>query len=103
MIDLYPTIASLTGLVAPEYLDGKDLSPMLRDPGARVNEAVFSQYQDGYSVRTSRWRYTEWSQGKDGATLFDMLNDPAETNNLADDPDKSEVLQAMKSLLADYR
>jgi iduronate 2-sulfatase len=103
LIDLYPTLASLTGLPAPEYLDGKDLSPMLRDPGAKVNEAVFSQYQDGYSVRTSRWRYTEWNQGKDAATLFDMLNDPAETNNLADDPEKNTVLQAMKSLLVDYR
>jgi iduronate 2-sulfatase len=102
MIDIYPTLASLAGLPRPEYLDGKDLSPSLKDAGAGVNRAVFSQVYDGYSVRTGRWRYTEWSGGKNGAVLHDMEADPAETTNLAGDGRYSETVTEMKQLLADY-
>ncbi|NBV87042.1 MAG: DUF229 domain-containing protein, partial [Verrucomicrobia bacterium] len=51
MIDIYPTVASLAGLPAPEYLDGKDLTPSLQDSKVAVDSAVFSQVRDGYSVR----------------------------------------------------
>jgi iduronate 2-sulfatase len=40
----------------------------------------------GYSLRTDRWRYTEWDEGKQGRELYDHETDPEELKNLANDP-----------------
>jgi arylsulfatase A-like enzyme len=53
----------------------------------------------GRSVRTERWRYTEWNDGKEGAELYDQKKDPYEYRNLADDPAYASVRQEMKKLL----
>jgi len=37
----------------------------------------------GYSLRTARWRYTEWDQGDQGRELYDHDADPRELVNLA--------------------
>jgi arylsulfatase A-like enzyme len=54
----------------------------------------------GKSVRTDRWHYVEWDQGKAGAMLFDHSNDPFELKNLADDPALAKTVGEMKVLLA---
>ena len=46
----------------------------------------------GYSLRTARWRYTEWDEGKKGRQLFDHDTDPKEHKNLADIPEHSETV-----------
>jgi hypothetical protein len=38
----------------------------------------------GYSLRTPRWRYTEWDEGREGRELYDHDADPRELTNLAD-------------------
>ena len=52
----------------------------------------------GYSIRTERWRYTEWgANGEHGRELYDHANDPRETKNLAniDSPANRETMQAL--------
>jgi uncharacterized sulfatase len=53
----------------------------------------------GYSVRTERYRYTEWDGGKEGVQLIDYEKDPNELVNLADDPNYADVVKQMKALL----
>ncbi|MBN9122698.1 MAG: DUF4976 domain-containing protein, partial [Planctomycetes bacterium] len=53
----------------------------------------------GYSVRTERYRYTEWDGGKKGVQLFDYDKDPGELKNLANDPAHADVVKQMKALL----
>jgi hypothetical protein len=48
------------------------------DRAATLKDAAFTQVQNGLSVRTDRWRHTEWDEGKDGAVLYDMDKDPRE-------------------------
>jgi uncharacterized sulfatase len=115
MIDLYPTLVSLCGLPVREGLDGIDLSPLLNDPSRPSKPAAFtvvsrtndpsvnqSQVMDylGRSVRTERWRYTEWDGSKRGAELYDHENDPHEWHNLANDPKYVDTVAEMRRFLA---
>ena len=74
-IDLYPTLADLTGLTPPSGLHGRSLRPLLKDPRATWDHPAITQVRRGaaadgffmgYSVRTGQWRYTEWDDGKRG-------------------------------------
>jgi hypothetical protein len=53
----------------------------------------------GYSIRTPRYRYTEWSRGQEGIELYDYDADPLEYRNLAEDEDHLPVVQQLKTLL----
>ena len=57
----------------------------------------------GYSVRTDKWRYTEWDEGKRGVELYDETADPAEMRNLASDPAHVKTAAEMKQLLYKMR
>lgn len=107
LVDLYPTLADLCGLQAPQGLAGRSLRPLLSNPRARWNKPALTQVRRGrgdgtfmgYSVRTERWRYTEWDEGRRGAELYDYASDPAERHNLAKDPRYARRVAAMQRLL----
>jgi uncharacterized sulfatase len=103
-IDVYPTLAELCGLKAPAQLQGRSLRPLLDDPQGKWKEAAFSQVTRnakimGRTVRTERWRYTEWDDGRKGVELYDHEKDPHEMTNLAADAAHAETVQRLKELL----
>ena len=84
MVDFYRTLGDLCGLEVPGTVSGVSLAAALRDPKANIRTSALTQYSNGYSLRTTRFRYTEW--GKDaagGAELYDRAKDPGEMVNLA--------------------
>ena len=95
-VDIMPTIAQLAGLQVPPTASGRSLVPLLRDPKQTWNYPAFTQVLRpgvsdaepdrqvmGRSIRTNRWRYTEWNEGEDGVELYDHWHDPGELTNLA--------------------
>ena len=73
---------------------------MLKDPAASPRLSALTQYANGYSVRTPRYRYTEWGEeGSAGAELYDHKTDPQEMMNLAGRPDHAEVVEQLSKLL----
>ncbi|MEW4528970.1 sulfatase [Maioricimonas sp. JC845] len=98
LVDLYPSLAELCGLDLPDGLEGTSFVPLLDDPSRPWKSAAFTQHPRpayyrgepeamGYSMRTDRFRYTEWRGWKDGNVvareLYDHQSDPGETVNLA--------------------
>jgi len=106
-VDLYPTLADLCGLRPPANLEGKSLRPLLENPKAEWSKPAITQVDRGrgsqgimgYSVRTERWRYTEWDGGKAGVELYDHDNDPHEWHNLATDESYAKTVAELKKLL----
>jgi arylsulfatase A-like enzyme len=103
LLDLYPTLVELCQLPRPTGLEGRSVSALLKNAKARWDHPAFSvtQYQGkvGKSVRTDRWHYVEWEDGKAGAMLFDHSSDPRELKNLAADPGSAGIVKEMKKLL----
>ena len=84
-------------------MEGKSLRPLLGNPTLPWTDAAFTQVQRGHvtgrSVRTERWRYTEWDQGREGIQLYDHDADPGEYVNLAADPKLEAVRLRLRQLL----
>jgi len=107
LLDVYPTLCDLAGVPAPANLQGKSLRPVLNNPLASFHEGAFTQARRGAkaehwgrSVRTTRWRCTEWDEGRNGIELYDHAADPHEFTNLANDPKHATVLKELRALLA---
>lgn len=103
-VDLYPTLADYAGLEAPHRLSGTSLRPILEDPAHPGKPAAFSQVNRGgvvgRSVRTPRYRYTEWGPaGRDGVELYDHDHDAGEYHNRADQPETADLRASLADLL----
>ena len=107
LIDLFPTLCDLTGLPAPKQMEGTSLRPLLADPATIIDKPAFTQARRGEnaqywgrSIRTTRWRCTEWNEGRDGIELYDHDTDPHEYTNLAQDPTHADTLKGLRAQLA---
>ena len=110
-IDLFPTLTELCGVKAPSNIQGQSLVSMLKDPSvvgrgwaitqvtrgavgprAAQNPNAKGKSFFGYSLRTPRWRYTEWDEGNQGRELYDHDKDPLEQTNLAMKPEYAKTV-----------
>jgi uncharacterized sulfatase len=116
LVGLHATLADLCGLEA-QKTDGISLKPLLDDPARSWDHPAFTQVSRGTptrtgdttpknnpwfmgrSIRTERYRYTEWDDGKKGVQLYDYQTDPDELKNLADDPAAKRILEELKARL----
>jgi iduronate 2-sulfatase len=104
-IDLFPTLAELCQVEKPANLQGQSLVPILKDPsqpgrGWAITQVTRSGLKKsgrsfGYSLRTDRWRYTEWDRGEQGVELYDHEADPRELTNLAARPEWAGTRQQL--------
>ena len=102
LLDIYPTLASLTGCTPPEnQLEGNDLSILMKDPEADWNAATVTTFGDkNYGVRSERYRYIVYADGSE--ELYDHTNDKWEWQNLARNPKYAEVKKAMRKELPSH-
>jgi uncharacterized sulfatase len=99
-VDLYPTVADFCGLKIPHVAAGTSLRPVLTKPAASIKDAAYTLVSrsakfHGQSVRTTRWRFTRWSDGQ--AELYDHDADPEENQNVA--MANSAVVAELQALL----
>ena len=105
LVDLYPTLLALTDVAATTALDGQSIDSLLRRPDTAWPHPARSWLRRGQTlgatVRTERYRYTEWSGAVDGQELYDHLTDPSESENLAGSPEHGGVADSLRALLLD--
>lgn len=111
-VDIYPTLCEACGLSLPKHLEGVSAMPLLARPDRPWKKAAFSQYPRGkvmgYSMRTERFRYTEWQDRKTRAALarelYDHDRDPQENINAAGQSQyRADVERLSQMLKAGWR
>lgn len=105
-VDIYPTVAEMCGLPTPDTVKGQSLQPLLADPAKTIRDSALTYVArgakaNGFSLRTDRWRYTEWSDGS--VELYDHRGDPEEWYNVAADPKNAQTLAELKAKLTKRR
>ena len=121
LVDLHKTLTDLCGIAADSKTDGVSLRPLVEKPDSKWAHAAYSQVTRGdlvgtsaignggkksgsrimgRSVRTERYRYTEWDGGQAGVELYDHEIDPGEYNNLAKLQEYASVVASLKNILA---
>lgn len=122
LLDIYPTLAQLTGLEPAQRLSGSSLVPvMTRDKKVAEKKAAFSQYfrpygaingktpvaYMGYTIRTESYRYTAWFEpGSDQPAeeeLYDMRNGVMESINLVKDKRFTPIASDLKLKVKSYK
>lgn len=114
LVDLFPTLTELCDVPSPENLQGQSLAGMLKDPSSPGRGWALTQVTRGgggnagnpggrrffgYSLRTPRWRYTEWDEGRQGRELYDHDTDPREITNLAEQSAHAAVVTELSQQL----
>jgi arylsulfatase A-like enzyme len=117
-VDIFPTLCALTNLPVPKYLDGLSLVQAIDNPDNEIKSYALSQYPRGkdnmgYSIRTKRFRYTEWlsngyrtnipydSKFVVAREMYDYEKDPLETENILDKPDYKKEQEKLEQLFRD--
>lgn len=112
MLDIYPTLTEACGLPTPPHVMGRPLSPVLNHPGKSVRDSAYTISHAsvpqprkgppilGYTLRTDRYRYTEWGeQAEHGVELYDYEKDPGEYTNLAASAQHADLVKNMQRKL----
>ena len=88
-------------------LHGTSLKPLLQNPNAPWDRPAITQVQRarqgnpvrGYSLRTERYRYTQWDGGREGEELYDYSSDPREVKNIAKDSSAAALKKNLEARL----
>ena len=115
-LDIFPTVCRLAGIKPDKAVQGFSLIPLMKGQKPPRDFAI-SQWPTrggkggmGYSIRTTRYRYTEWyekyksTQPRNGirpiaTELYDYVTDPLETHNLVKNKKYATVVKALQDTL----
>jgi arylsulfatase A-like enzyme len=105
LLDIYPTLCDLAGVEIPETVEGQSLVPAFADEDDRIRDAMLFAYR-GFqrAVQDGQYKLIEYVvDGERTTQLFDLQEDPAELDNLAQRPEYSEVRDRLRRQLTRWR
>jgi arylsulfatase A-like enzyme len=105
--DIFATILDIAGckLESPDIVSGISLSPLLHAEEEDFRDEIFMEQEETRAIRTSQWLFmmrienTEYDFKHE---LYDLVNDPDERNNLAQDPKYAELVAELSTRVDEF-
>ena len=109
-LDIMPTVLAAAGLEAPAGLDGANFLPLAQGKQAPWRDGLlyeyywernFPQTPTVHALRKDQYKYIHYHGIWDIDELYDIKEDPRETNNLIFSPQHQSVIHAMNKEMFD--
>lgn len=103
-VDLFPTLLEYIGHcdTSVEHSPGRSFEGVLAGKHVLWENVAFFEFVTARVIRTERWKYEKQFMADERNTLYDLVNDPDEKENLIDDPRFSGVRNALDARLTEY-
>lgn len=98
LLDLMPTMLAAAGVEAPPEIEGRDLTPLVRDDAAGREALLLAYAGTQRAVRTGDHKLIRLPQ-IDRTLLYDVARDPHELRDLAADPAHAELRARLETRL----
>lgn len=111
-IDVAPTFLELAGVAPPDWMHGRSWKPIVEGgPVDWRDDFLYEWYEypavhcarKHHGVRTRRWKLIHFWQEPDEWALYDLQNDPNETDNLVDEPRYADIVARLKRRIDELR
>ena len=101
LTDVYPTICELAGISIPGSVDGYSFFPSLLNPESSHRDYIVTTYKSYQrAIRDHQYKLITYHVKEESHTqLFDLIQDPRETNDIANDPEYTDEITELDNKL----
>lgn len=103
-VDIFRTLLDYLNLAELEIRNsaGRSFAPMLAGGESEWDNTAFFEFVTVRVVRSGRWKYMKRFDTSEPNTLFDLISDPEEKHNLANDPAHGDLAAELDARLTDF-
>ena len=111
-VDMFPSVLAMLGVDSPKTAkpEGLDFSPWMKGESvANWRDTLFGQYQminnakdSMRMIRTSEWKLVRHYKVEGKDELYYLKNDPTESKNLYNDPERQVIQKELQQRLDDW-
>jgi arylsulfatase A-like enzyme len=102
--DVFPTLCELLKMKTPPTVQSSSLVPVLKNQTAKVRDRIVGAYINiQRCVREEEWKLIVYRvKGKETIQLFNIKDDPWETDNLSVKPEFADRISRMREQLIEW-
>lgn len=108
-LDIAPTVLDIAGVEIPEDMQGAPLRKTWNESAEWRDAIYYHFYEKGwgvsphYGIRTDRYKLIHYYDLIDSWELYDLQKDPAEMNNLIQNPEYEQIVKDLKTKLKELQ